>query len=72
MALVYIKTINCRGTEYKAFREKGKVIVRAKSTAQGQYLVRGVYDISAKTWHNEHLLPRSVKNEVEKSFEKPE
>lgn len=65
---VYIQAFTVRGTEYKAFREKGKVIVRAKSTAQGQYLVRGVYDISTQTWQNEHFLPRSVKDTIEKNF----
>lgn len=61
-----------KGANYFVILKNGKATVRTQSTAYGQNLIVGVWDIETGLWHNDKTLPTAVKQKVEKAFAHPQ
>lgn len=65
------KKIEYKGIVYRGEKKNGSVIVRVKSTAEGQTLVAGVLNIATKTWQNDNgrvVVPDFVRRKFEQAF----
>lgn len=56
----------CNGNDYSYLRGNGNITVRKESTAKGQHIQLGTYNIAQHTWYDEKSgLSRAVKTFIE-------